>query len=168
MVVCLERVADLHVAQLMPLPLTVSCFTKIQIGFAFLVPAHLGSPGKRAIKRVCACACACVRACVCVCHTLAFWRRFYLDGRVRGGVSSARSTHGVGHTARARACHGAKHGPQQGPTHPDKRLGSSTFATTAERLEGTEYTWSPLSPKLEGTRPTGRIGRFRLCIHRFR
>jgi len=40
-------------AQLMPLPLTVSCFTKIQIGFTFLVPAHLGSPGKRAVKRVC-------------------------------------------------------------------------------------------------------------------
>jgi len=40
-------------AQLMPLPLTVSCFSKIQIGFTFLVPAHLGSPGKRAIKRVC-------------------------------------------------------------------------------------------------------------------
>jgi len=31
-------------AQLMPLPLTVSCFSKIQIGFTFLVPAHLGSP----------------------------------------------------------------------------------------------------------------------------
>ena len=44
--VCLERGADLHVAQLMPLPLTVSCFSKIQIGFSFLVPAHLGSPGK--------------------------------------------------------------------------------------------------------------------------
>ena len=37
----------------MPLPLTVSCFSKIHIGFTFLVPAHLGSPGKRAIKRVC-------------------------------------------------------------------------------------------------------------------
>jgi len=40
-------------AQLMPLPLTVSCFSKIRIGFTFLVPAHLGSPGQRAIKRVC-------------------------------------------------------------------------------------------------------------------
>jgi len=40
-------------AQQMPLPLTVSCFSKIQIGFTFLVPAHLGSPGKRAGKRVC-------------------------------------------------------------------------------------------------------------------
>jgi len=44
---CLERDADLHMAQLMPLPLTVSCFSKIQIGFAFLVLAHLGSPGKK-------------------------------------------------------------------------------------------------------------------------
>ena len=52
-VIYLERGADLHMAQLMPLPLTVSCFSKIQIGFTFLVPAHLGSPGKRAIKRVC-------------------------------------------------------------------------------------------------------------------
>jgi len=43
----------LHMAQLMPLPLTVSCFSKIQIGFAFLVPAHPGSPRKRAVKRVC-------------------------------------------------------------------------------------------------------------------
>jgi len=51
-VICLERCADLHMAQLMPLPLTVSCFSKIQIGFTFLVPAYLDSPGKRAIKRV--------------------------------------------------------------------------------------------------------------------
>ena len=55
MVICLERGADLHMAQLMPLPLTVSCFSKIQIGFTFLVPAHPGSPGKRAVKRVCVC-----------------------------------------------------------------------------------------------------------------
>ena len=55
MVICLERGADLYMAQLMPLPLTVSCFSKIQIGFTFLVPAHLGSPGQRAVKRVCAC-----------------------------------------------------------------------------------------------------------------
>jgi len=52
-VICLERGADLHVAQLMPQPLTVSCFSNIQIGFTFLVPAHPGSPGKRAVKRVC-------------------------------------------------------------------------------------------------------------------
>jgi len=40
----------------MPLPLTVSCFSKIQIGFTFLVPAHLGSPGKGPLN-----------GCVCVC-----------------------------------------------------------------------------------------------------
>jgi len=64
-VICLEQGGDLHMAQLMPLPLTVSCFSKIQIGFTFLAPAHPGSPGKRAIKRVCVCVCvrACVRAC---------------------------------------------------------------------------------------------------------
>ena len=54
--ICLERRADLHMAQLMPLPLTVSGFSKIQIGFTFLVPAHLGSPGQRAVERVCVCA----------------------------------------------------------------------------------------------------------------
>ena len=42
-------------AQLMPLPLTISCSSKIQIGFTFLVPAHPGSPGQRAVKRVCVC-----------------------------------------------------------------------------------------------------------------
>ena len=52
---CLEQCADLHIAQLMPLPLTVSYFSKIQIGFTCLVLAHLGSPGKRAVKRVCVC-----------------------------------------------------------------------------------------------------------------
>ena len=57
MVICLERGADLHTAQLMPLPLTVSCFSKIQIGFTLLVPAHLGSPGQKAVKRVCVCVC---------------------------------------------------------------------------------------------------------------
>ena len=57
-VICLERGADSHMAQLMPLPLTVSCFSKIQIGFTFLVPAHPGSPGQRAVKR-CVCVCVC-------------------------------------------------------------------------------------------------------------
>jgi len=54
--ICLERSADLHnMAQLMPLPLAVSCLSKIQIGFTFLVPAHPSSPGQRAVKRgVCA------------------------------------------------------------------------------------------------------------------
>jgi len=60
MVISLERDADLHMAQLMPLPLTVSSFSKTQIGFTFLVPAHLGSPGKRAVKWVCVCVSATV------------------------------------------------------------------------------------------------------------
>jgi len=57
LVICLERGADLHMAQLMSLPLTVSCFSEIQIGFNFLVLAHPGSPGIRAVKRVCVCVC---------------------------------------------------------------------------------------------------------------
>ena len=73
--------SEVHMFQLMPLPLTVSCFSKIQIGFAFLVPAHLGSPGKIAVKRVCVCVCdnqledwkvdyqnCCVQYCVSVVH----------------------------------------------------------------------------------------------------
>ena len=62
MVVSLERGADLHIAQLMPLPLTVSCVSKIQIGFTFLVPVHPGSPGERAVKWVCVCVCVCALA----------------------------------------------------------------------------------------------------------
>ena len=57
-VICLEQSADLHTAQLMPLPLTVSCFSKIQIGFTFLVLAHLGSPGKEPLN---GCVCAAAR-----------------------------------------------------------------------------------------------------------
>ena len=49
MIVCLERGADLHMAQLMPLPLTVSCFSKILIGFTVLVLAH-----------PCVCVCVCM------------------------------------------------------------------------------------------------------------
>ena len=59
MVICLERGAYLHMAQLMPLPLTVPCFSRIQIGFAFLVPAHPGSPGKGPLN-----------GCVCVSQQL--------------------------------------------------------------------------------------------------
>jgi len=51
--ICLERGADLHMAQLMPL--TFSCFSKVQTGFTSLLPAHPGSTGQRAVKRVCVC-----------------------------------------------------------------------------------------------------------------
>ena len=57
MVICLERDADLYMAQLMPLPLSVSCSSQIQIGFTFVVPAHLGSTRQRAVKWVCVCVC---------------------------------------------------------------------------------------------------------------
>ena len=82
-VVCLERGADLHVAQLMPLPLTVTCFSKIQIGFTFLVPAHLGSPRQRAVKRVCVCSMQFydervgVFVCICLCVCRRSCRRNY-------------------------------------------------------------------------------------------
>jgi len=57
MVICLERGADLHMAQLTSLPLTVSCFSKIQISLTFLVLVHPGSPGQRAVKRACVSVC---------------------------------------------------------------------------------------------------------------
>jgi len=46
---------------------------KIQIGFSFLVLAHVGSPGQRAIKY----ACVCVRACMRVCVWTAYTGHFY-------------------------------------------------------------------------------------------
>ena len=50
MVICLERDADLLMAQLMPLSLAS---VKSRLVFSFLVPAHLGSPEKRVcVKRV--------------------------------------------------------------------------------------------------------------------
>ena len=57
MVICLERGADLHMSQLMAVPLTVSCSSKIRIGFTFLVPADPCSPEYRAVKRVCVSVC---------------------------------------------------------------------------------------------------------------
>ena len=55
MVICLERGADLHMAQLMmPLPLTVSCFSKIKIGFTNLYLSGTGAE-----------TCALVSVCVC-------------------------------------------------------------------------------------------------------
>ena len=77
MVICLERGADLHMAQLMPLPLTISCSSKIQIGFTYLVPADPGSPGQRAVKRVC----------VCVCDVPAFSALTLLVGRQEGHLA---------------------------------------------------------------------------------
>jgi len=77
---CLERGADLHLAQLMPL--TVSCFSKIQIGFTFLVPAHPGSPGKTAVKRVCVCVCF-----MGYISALAYYLLLVITGRSNADVS---------------------------------------------------------------------------------
>jgi len=60
-VICLERVADLHKSQPMPLPLTVSCFSKIQSDFTFLVPLTWIVPEKGLLN-----GCVCVCVCVCV------------------------------------------------------------------------------------------------------
>ena len=57
MVICLERGADLHMAQLMPLPFTVCCFSKIQIGFTCLVPLTWVVPEKGPLN---GCVCVCV------------------------------------------------------------------------------------------------------------
>jgi len=70
MVICLMRGANLHMAQLMPLPLTVSCVTKIQIGLTFLVPAHLGSPGKEPLNK-----------CVCTYRVVNFSQKFNVRGK---------------------------------------------------------------------------------------
>jgi len=56
-VICLEQGADLHIAQLMLLSLTVSCFSKIQIDFTFLVLAYPDSPGKGPLN---GCMCVCI------------------------------------------------------------------------------------------------------------
>jgi len=52
-VICLECGAnDLHMVQLMSLPPIISCFSKIQNGLPFLVPAYPGCHGKKAVKRM--------------------------------------------------------------------------------------------------------------------
>ena len=59
MVICLERGADLHMAQLMPLPLTVSCFSKIQImvlPFWYRLTRVVLEKGP---LNVCVCVCVC-------------------------------------------------------------------------------------------------------------
>jgi len=73
-VICLERGADLHMAQLMPLPLTVSCFTKIQIGFTFLVLAMWLTRIVLDKGPLNVCACVSVRACVHVWYWAEYWR----------------------------------------------------------------------------------------------
>ena len=86
-VVCLQRGAELHMAQLMPLPLAVSCFSKIHMGFIFLVLAHPGSRGQRAVKRVCVCVLFC-KACRSVIGPVLTWINVKIEHRLnKMGVS---------------------------------------------------------------------------------
>ena len=62
MVICLGPCADLHMAQLMPLPLTVSCSSKFRFilpSWFYLVPAYPGSPRQnpRGLSNGCVCVC---------------------------------------------------------------------------------------------------------------
>ena len=93
MVICLERGADLHMAQLMPLPLTVSCCSKIQIGFTFLVLAHLGSPGKGPLNGCCLLLFFCKRT---------FWNRSYPStGFLKDGMPCHSSVKALKETQRS-------------------------------------------------------------------
>ena len=58
MVVCLERGADLYMTQLMPLPLTVSCFSKIEIVLPLWYRITQVVQDKGLLN-----------GCVCVCHS---------------------------------------------------------------------------------------------------
>jgi len=60
LVICMERGTDLHMAQLMPLPLTVSCFSKIQIGLPFWYRLTLVVPEKGPLNG-CVCHLHCLR-----------------------------------------------------------------------------------------------------------
>jgi len=57
-VICPERGADLHMAQLMPLPLTVSCFSKIQTGLPFWYRLTRVVPEKGPLN-----GCVCIQCC---------------------------------------------------------------------------------------------------------
>ena len=86
--------------QLTLLPLTVSCSSKIQIGFTFLVPAHPGSPGKRAVKRVCVCVCVCVcEASILQSHTMGK-QGSCLEKEIMQGTTSGARRRGMPRTAR--------------------------------------------------------------------
>jgi len=68
-VMCLGQGANLHVAQLMPLPLTISCSSKSRLvlpswcRLTWVVPDKI----QEGCKMVCVCVRACMRACMCAC-----------------------------------------------------------------------------------------------------
>jgi len=83
MVICLERGVDLHMAQLMLLPLTISCSNKIQIGLPFWYRLTWVVLDKGPLK---GCVCVCVRACacMCVCVRACFYAVGWVTGRASG------------------------------------------------------------------------------------
>jgi len=83
MVICLERGVDLHMAQLMLLPLTISCSSKIQIGLPFWYRLTWVVPDKGPLK---GCVCVCMRtcACMCVCMRACFYAVGWVTGRASG------------------------------------------------------------------------------------
>ena len=84
MVICLERGADLHMFQLKPLLLTVSCFSKIQIGLPFWYRLTRVVPEKGPLNR-----------CVCVCVAGAFSALTLLVGRQEGHPACKKLSGGV-------------------------------------------------------------------------
>jgi len=82
-VICLERGAGLHMAQPMPLPLTVSCFTKIQIGLTFLVPADPCIVPEKGPLNVCVCVCVCVCVTTAVARTVEVVLKYYIKNKKR-------------------------------------------------------------------------------------
>ena len=80
-VICLERGADLHMAQPMPLPLTVSCFTKIQIGLTFLVPADPGIVPEKGPLNVCVC------VTTAVARTVEVVLKYYVKNKKNGNLA---------------------------------------------------------------------------------
>jgi len=69
MVTCLDQSANLHMAHLMPLPLTISCSGKSRLVLPFwwqltrVVPDKI-QEGCKTVVCICVCVCACVRACI--------------------------------------------------------------------------------------------------------
>jgi len=76
MVVCLERDADLHMAQLMPLPLTVSWFSKIQIGLPFWYRLTQVVPEEEPLNGCVLCVCVLLADCK-QCFSLRISSRIY-------------------------------------------------------------------------------------------
>ena len=152
-VICLERGADLHVAQLMPLPLTVSCSSKIQTGFTFLVPADPGSPGQRATKRVCVCVCVC--KVVCVCFRLHSVQRRASSQR-RAGTACHRPVRQVARLRR-----------DSSRTVPSPNEGSCSLAVFSQLLCHTQFTESVLCHSLCHTQFTQSLLCHSLCHTQF-